>query len=67
MDRRENNNVGKQAKGANYISDHESGQEGDFEDKSCYSDFNPPINEINVRQSHNTVMTSSPSRTVKKK
>ena len=22
-----------------YISDHESGQEGDFEDKSCFSDY----------------------------
>jgi len=22
-----------------YVSDHESGQEGDFEDKSCYSDY----------------------------
>ena len=22
-----------------YISDHESGQEGDFEDKSCYSEY----------------------------
>ena len=33
-----------------YVSDQESGQEGDYEDKSVYSDFKEPIADLNPPQ-----------------